>query len=280
MKEIKYLTPAEFRKMQLLQLDMIGELDKVCRKHNIKYTICAGTLLGAIRHKGYIPWDDDADITMLREDYEKFKKVANEMNPDICFFQDHSTDPEYLWGYAKLRRTNTIFVRVGQEHIKCQTGVAIDVFPLDDAPLTVLGQILQDVECFVLRKILWARVGIRNSIGIENLIYKVLVKIPVSFVYKRVSRYVQTSNNNTPNRVRILLFPAFGKLYHNNNPLNERYSMPKKWFLERAEYEFEGRTFWGIKDYDSFLKYMYNDYMTLPPEEKRLPHAPVSEYKF
>ena len=86
------LTSEEFRKMQLLELDMLIEFDRVCRKHNIKYTILAGTMLGAVRHNGFIPWDDDADIGMLREEYEKFKVVSKELNSDICYYQDHTTD--------------------------------------------------------------------------------------------------------------------------------------------------------------------------------------------
>lgn len=72
---VKELTPKQFRKMQLTQLDMLVDFDRVCRKHVINYVIFTGTLLGAVRHKGFIPWDDDADIGILREDYEKFKKV-------------------------------------------------------------------------------------------------------------------------------------------------------------------------------------------------------------
>ena len=78
--------------MQLLELDMLEELDRVCRKYDIKYCITYGTLLGAVRHKGFIPWDDDSDIAMLREEYEKFRKVAHEMDPSICYFQDHFND--------------------------------------------------------------------------------------------------------------------------------------------------------------------------------------------
>ena len=113
------LTPEQIRTMQLLELDMLKELDRVCRENGIMYTIFGGTLLGAVRHKGFIPWDDDADVCMLRGEYEKFKRVANQLNPEICFFQDHTTDPEYRWGYGKLRRTGTTYIRAGLEHIKC-----------------------------------------------------------------------------------------------------------------------------------------------------------------
>lgn len=269
----------EFRRLQLIQTDMLDELDRVCRAHDIKYVIFCGSLLGAVRHKGYIPWDDDADIAMTREDYEKFKLVAHEMNKDICFFQDHTTDPEYRWGYGKLRRTGTSFIRAGQEHIHCQTGVAIDIFPFDDIPKSTIGQMLQDFECFCLRKITWSEVGRVNLKGFWKCWYTLLSKIPMSFVYKRLSRYTKKSNNKTDNYVRLLMFTSFGKLYK-KNPIKLRYGFPKSWILERAEYDFEGRKLYGTKDYDAFLKYMYGDYMTLPPEDKRDPHAPVSSYDF
>lgn len=279
MGTIKYLTPEEFRQLQVTQIPLVSEVDRVCRKHNIRYTIACGTLLGAVRHKGYIPWDDDADITMLREDYEKFKQVAHEMDPSIAFFQDHYTDPEYLWQYGKVRRTGTKYVRVGQEHIHCQTGISIDIFPLDDVPKSTFLQIMQDIDCYYLRKILYARVGKVSEKGFAKFRYKYLSLISVDHVYKRFEKHIAKSSNSTPNRVRLLGFTSFGKLYTKHS-LKERYSMPKEWFLERAEYDFEGLKVYGIKDYDAFLKYMYDDYMTLPPEEKRIPHAPVSEIKF
>lgn len=277
--EVINLPAEDFRKMQLLQLDMIKELDRVCRKHNIRYVLTCGSLLGAIRHKGYIPWDDDADIGMLRREYEKFRKVAHELNPEICYFQDHKNDPEYLWEYGKLRRVGTSYVRAGQEHLKGKTGVFIDIFPMDDVPRTIIGQILQDFYCFCLRKILWSRVGKLNEKGFLKIWYNIISHIPVEWVYRRVDKMTAKSRNKSPNRVRILLFTSFGKLNYKHR-LKDRYSMPKKWFVERKEYEFEGCKFYGTKDYDGFLKYMYNDYMSLPPEDKREPHAPVSSYNF
>ena len=189
MSKTKELSPEQFRKMQLTELDMLVEFDRVCRKHNIEYVLFGGSLLGAVRHKGYIPWDDDADIGMLRKDYEKFKKHMDEMNPNICFFQDHETDPEYRWGYGKLRRTGSKYVRVGQEHLKCQTGIFVDIFPMDDIPKSVIGQILQDWHCFCLRKILWSEVAKYNEKGFWKIWFAILSKIPTSIPFSQFKIY-------------------------------------------------------------------------------------------
>lgn len=277
--ERRILTSEEFRRMQLVGLEVLTEVDRVCRKHNINYVIFCGTLLGAVRHKGYIPWDDDADIAMLREDYEKFKSVLYDINPDICFVQDHETDPEYRWGYTKVRRMGTTYIRLGQEHLNNKTGIFIDIFPLDDVPKSIVGQVFQDFYCYCCRKVLWSEVGKVNSKGVKKAWFSLLSHIPVDRVFKWIDVYKKKSRNSTPNRVRNLLFPAIGKVYV-HNPIRERYGMPKKWFLERAEYEFEGHKFYGTKDYDAILRYTYRDYMTLPPEEKRQQHAPVSFIDF
>lgn len=279
MSKAKELTPEQFRKMQLTELEMLVEFDKLCRAHEINYVLFGGSLLGAVRHKGYIPWDDDADIGMLREDYNKFKQYANELDSSICYFQDHDTDSNYRWGYGKLRRTDTEYVRVGQEHLKCKTGIFVDVFPMDDIPKCVAGQIFQDIHCCILRKILWSEVAKKNTKGLLKMWYSGLSKIPMSVSFKGYNRYARKSRNSTPNRVRCLSFPATGTLYR-KNPISQRYGMPKVWFMEREEYEFEGHYFFSSKDYDTVLTYIYGDYMQLPPEDKRDPHSPFSIIRF
>ena len=165
--------------------------------------------------------------------------------------------------------------------MKGKTGVFVDIFVLDDCPKSVLGMELQDLWCFFVRKILYSRVGKVNETGMKKAIYSLLSVIPVKWVYGRVEKMASRSNSSTPNRVRTLLFPTFGKLYMKNaHPAKIRYGMPKSWFLDRAEYDFEGHKLYGTKNYDAFLKYVYNDYMTLPPKEKRFPHAPVSSFNF
>lgn len=276
------VTGEDLKRLQNIQLELMSEFDRVCRKHNIKYTITCGTLLGAIRHKGFIPWDNDADISMLREDYEHFKKVANELDPDICFFQDHDTDPGYLWGYGKIRKTGTTFVREGQSHIHCKTGVYIDIMPADDIPKSVIGQELNNFKWTILRKILWSRVAVANS---TQLRWKLISKIPVSVVYKALDKAAQKSSNSSDKPVRVLTLPSGGKerskLYHaGKNDVSLRYGVPKAWHLELSEYQFEDRKFFGTKDYDGYLTSRYGDYMQLPPEDKRVPKDPAEEWEF
>ena len=272
----RILTPDEFRRMQQLELELLVEFDRVCRKHDIGYVIWGGTMLGAIRHKGFIPWDDDADVAMLREDYEKFKKVISDLNPEVCFFQDNTTDTEYRWGYGKLRRTGTKYIRLGQEHIKCKTGVFIDIFPYDDIPRWLPLQMLQDFYCYCLRKITWSEVGKKSCRGFMRIWYTLLSKIPLSWVYTGLSWIHRKSNNSTPNRVTCLMYTAIGKLYF-KSPLKERYGIPKIWLREREEFVFEGHKLYGSKHYDAYLTYLFRDYMQLPPEDKREQHAPVSD---
>lgn len=273
---IKEIKGKEFRRLQLIQLDILKEVDRVCRENGIRYSISCGTLLGAVRHQGFIPWDDDIDVFMLREDYEKFKLISNRLNTDICWFQDHSTDKEYLWGYAKVRRTGTSYTRVGQEHLKYGTGVAIDIFPLDDVPENRFGQKWQDFRCFVWRKTLWSHVAKKNSKGLKKLWWSFLSNFSVEKIYKKIDCYAKKSNNSTPNGVRVLMCPL-----PDHNSAKTRYSFPKKWMFDLTEYPFEGSLFYGIKDYDSYLKYTFKgDYMQFPPEAERLVHAPVSDYNF
>ena len=104
------------RKAQLIMFNLLKELDKVCKKNNINYWLDSGTLLGAVRHKGFIPWDDDIDICMLEKDYKKFLKIAKKELSENVFLQTEETDKNYIWfPYAKLRDRNSVFIEEGQK---------------------------------------------------------------------------------------------------------------------------------------------------------------------
>ena len=281
MRNSVQLSHEDFKRLQMLELDNLKEFDRVCRKHRIIYTLSSGTMLGAVRHKGFIPWDDDADISMLREEYEKFVLVSNELDQNICFFQDHSTDPEYRWGYGKIRRTGTQYIRTGQEHLKCQTGIFIDIFPLDDVPNSKIRRIIQKERCFITRKLMYAEIGrvSDNENKFMRLLYSVLSKIPIDYAFYRLKKYTRKSKNATSCAVRTLTYDALGKKAK-KLPKDFQYGRPKKWFLNVAEYEFEGCHFYGPKDYDEYLTFKYGDYMKMPPEDKRQQNSPVSYIEF
>ena len=279
MAEARELSDEELRQMQLLQLGMVEELDRVCRKHGITYAISDGTLLGAVRHQGYIPWDDDADISMLRSEYEKFKAVAHELDPDICFFQDHSTDPAYRWGYGKLRRTGTVYIRPGQEHVPSQTGVFIDIFPWDGIPKSLPGMVLNDAYCAFLRKATYSAVGKRSAdaSAAARLAFGLLSRIPIDWVHERFEAMAARYNRQEGGRVRIYAWPALGR-QTNDHPLRELYGIPKEWLQNTEDYSFEGKIFRGVAADDDYLKYMYGNYWELPPEDQRHPHTPASVF--
>lgn len=130
----------DLRQMQVILLELLLEVDRICRKREIKYMLSSGTLLGAVRHKGFIPWDDDLDVTMLRSEYDRFCEACEEdLDRSRFFLQTHKNTPGYRWGYAKLRRVGTEYVRAGQEHMDYPTGVFIDIFPRDNVPDVYFG---------------------------------------------------------------------------------------------------------------------------------------------
>ena len=258
------------RKIQLIQLEMLEEVDRICKKCGIKYNIIAGTLLGEVRHGGYIPWDDDADIAMLRPEYERFRiAVRTELDTTKFYFQDNRRTRAYRWGYGKLRRKNTLFLREHQEHMPYKQGVFIDIFPLDGVPDNYLFRSIKNFECFCIRKILWSEVGrIAENGYMKRWWFSILAKIPEQAVWNYYYRMVVNANRRRTKMVRILMFPT----------PNKEWGYYRSWYENSVDINFEGKIFQGIKDYDEYLRFKFGDYMTLPPVEKRKVH-PVSALK-
>lgn len=264
------LTSEQLRQVQMIQLEMLVEVDRICKKCGIKYNIIAGTLLGAVRHGGYIPWDDDADVALLRPEYEKFRNACKtELDKTRFYFQDHRNTKGYRWGYGKLRRKHTLFLRENQEHMPYKQGIFIDIFPLDGVPDNYIARSVQNFECFCVRKILWSRVGkIAERNFWKRQVYRLLDRIPEHEVFRYYHRMVLRADRRRTRMVRILTFPT----------PNEEYGYFRCWYENSADIPFEGKFFPGIKDYDSYLSFKFGDYMVLPPKEKRKVH-PVSRLK-
>lgn len=310
-EEIK-LTPDQIRRLQLVELDILLELDRICRKYNINYFLCGGTLLGAVRHKGFIPWDDDVDIGFLRVDYERFCKVfAQETDLNKYFLQTWKTDKNYRWSYGKIRRLGTEYVRSGQEHMKYVSGISIDIFPYDYLPFDL--QLQKDLEkfskwqiiddfhryevidskflkvkemqkfrtqafiCGICRKILYSVVGKYQEPQLSvRLLFTVLALIPSRPVLKIMEENAQKYNDiEKYGGIRIRQFS------YANDIIRPNIGWLAEKLKEFSEIEFEGFNFYMPKDYHWYLTGTYGThYMELPPDYMRHGVAPVSKIDF
>ncbi|WP_191089632.1 MULTISPECIES: phosphorylcholine transferase LicD [Paenibacillus] len=255
------------RRIQLIQLEMLIEVDRICRICGIRYQIIAGTMLGAIRHGGYIPWDDDADVALLRSEYEKFRKAClTELDTSRFYFQDHRNTPGYRWGYGKLRRKDSLFLREYQEHMPYEQGIFIDIFPLDGTPDMYPVRVLHNLKCFCVRKTLWSAVGRFSEPKLfVRLLYRFLSGIPEEWALRRYEKLIVRSNRKRTTHVRILMFPT----------PNRTYGYKRSWYENSTPVMFENHMFQGIQAYEEYLTFKFGDYMILPPESKRKVH-PVS----
>ena len=251
-------------KLQEHQLKIALEIDRICRENNINYLMDAGTLLGAVRHKGFIPWDDDLDICMLREDYDKFAEIAKTELDSKYFYQDVNTDKNYGLCFAKIRENNTIFREEMAKNVHAHEGIFVDIFPIDNISDNIsTAKFVFKVSLF-LRMLLLAKSKyiLDNSTiskKIEIFILKALsIIIPRKFIIYLMKK-VQSKYKNKDTK----MVTSFGTSYFNKNVMN------KKWYSEGKEYIFEGKKLFGTKHYDEFLSFLYGDYMTPPPEGKR-----------
>ena len=262
------LDQTTLRRLQLTELEMLLEIDRVCKKNGIRYTIIAGTMLGAVRHGDFIPWDDDADVAMTRDQYELFREACErDLDHERFSFQDDRLTPGYRWGYGKLRRNGTLFLREHQEHMPYDQGVFVDVFPLDPVPNSHLGRIVWNVRCWAVRKVLWSRVGkLADKSAFRRGIYSLLDRIPEERALGWFNGLVGRASRTTSEWVRILMFPT----------PNREYGYLRKWYDSTKPATFCGFIFPGVSDADEYLSFKFGDYMTLPPQSQRKTH-PVSD---
>lgn len=265
------LTEDQLRKLQQAELEMLQEIERICEKNNIVYSIIGGTLLGAVRHGGFIPWDDDADVAMLRSEYDRFVQACSrDLNQEKFYFQDMHHTPGYRWGYGKLRKKGTLFLRQGQENMPYEQGVFVDIFPGDNVPDGTIARKIHNFQSFVLRKLMWSEVGQFTEKNVFiRLLYRVMAKIPAAWNIKQIEKLKNKCNTKKTEMIRTLLFPVpKGKAGY-----------PRKWYEKSIPVQFEGIQLHMMEGYKEYLPYKFGeDYMQLPPENQRKLH-PVSQVK-
>lgn len=240
-------------------LDILIYLDKVCRDNDINYTLYAGTLIGAARHKGFIPWDDDVDVAMLWEDYKKFIQLPElKQNKNFVLhepFSEKRFKERYYYPYAKLEDSKTI---VYTDKVD-KSGIFIDVFPLFSFPNEELESRKISRK---MSKLHW-RVLV-NATRYSNPIKK-LCRFLLALRYKR-SRDKMIQIATSPRDSGDYVGDFFGQ----NDSFN--YKFEKEIFNEYVELPFEGKDFKVVKDYDKILRTMYGNWEVVPPKEKRVTH--------
>ena len=266
---------ADFEKRQLFAklLDLLVVFNSVCQQNGIKYFVFGGTMLGAVRHKGFIPWDDDVDVVLFREDYNKLKEVALKGAFKFPYFlQDPSTDIGYPKGYCRLRNSITTEIPIFDVYEKCNHGIFIDVFPLDQLPDDDLQLRKQINKLKRLRMLMnafsryYSHVEAEGASTSTYIAYKMLSLLfksnilNMSDLYKRYEETATKYSAVMTNRVGTI-----AGTFDNNRFIFDQ----RPWLSKTIWLDFEKIKVPVPEAYDEILKHSYGDYM-VPKKEKTL----------
>ena len=250
--------------IRTLQLRIIGNLlavDKVCREHGLRYYIYDGTMLGAVRHGGFIPWDDDLDIAMPREDYETFITYANEWLSEPYEFVSYETDSSYPLPFGKVQDASTALIE--RPHLPYLGGLYIDVFPIDGVPENGLLRRIHLVRYDILKKAVYMayRDPYRHGKGPSSWIPLFCRKIIGQQRLQRMTR-------------RLLRKYRFAECQH-VCVFDDGFRgvISKEVLGKPTPVTFEGREVMGVEHADAYLTHMYGDYMTPPPHDSQRQHC-------
>ena len=251
---MKTITPDE---LKTIQLDLLRKTADFCEQNGFRYFLCGGTLIGAIRHNGYIPWDDDIDIAMPRPDYDRFVQTFNQ--PDnYCQVVDLDTDINYPYAFAKVYDNRTILKEL---YYKGEIGVYIDLFPADG--VKCVNQIRKIMR---LHKILHTKRANYYKRTISKKIINTFGKmLLLPFSAHQIATWID-------NECRKYAFGSVPKAGLIANPLGVGEMVDKHVFDGDVYQEFEGRLYRVPAGYDAWLRSIYGDYMQLPPVEHRVTH--------
>lgn len=266
------------RRIQKISLEILKIIADICEKKGFKYFLVYGTLIGAIRHKGFIPWDDDVDIMMPRDDYDALlhylinnyneKSYLKVFNPDTC--KDY---PYMITRICDIR----YYIKVKNEKF-CGMGAFIDIYPFDGLGNDKKEALKYGLKGDMLSSLCFLSTREKNPITVEKKLLKKIIKTPLfyfskligkNFFQKRLSSLVKKFEYDQSNYVGCVVWLSGG----------EKDIFPRKWFDEYLVVPFEKYKFRIPKDYDLFLKHIYGEYMKLPPLEDRYGHHEYSVYK-
>lgn len=243
--------------LKQVQIQILDDVAAFCDKEKLTYFLAYGTLIGAIRHQGYIPWDDDIDLVMPRKDYDYFMRYYNQSTSRYKFV-DYEIDPDYLYPFGKVMDTKTVLKE--NCHISYDLGVNIDIFPLDKVDAE--GKLLR-LEKRIRKIIFFKTMPWSSRRGLlKNLILTAgrvaFSVIPLKVLIAKTIQYGKSLNKTNSVKVSV--------------PVDGAYNVnvwDKSWFESYEYHEFEKKQYKIPVGYDPWLRDVYGDYMQIPPEEQR-----------
>lgn len=261
------MTKEELREYQLSQLELLEITDRICKELDITYYLIGGTLLGAVRHKGFIPWDADIDIAMPRADYEVYRRYWEEHKNDRYFYQHYTTEKNHLQPHAVLKIKNTKVIlndRVSNYLPQCE-GIYMDIFPLDNPPESPKQQKKQAKKIKRINRIIELKAGYRYGVtSVYKMILKKMLQFalsPVSFTQLNKELDTCMKKYSTPNG-RYLVSMASHYSYWKQLMPADIYGTPARILFENEYFNAPAKT-------DEYLTRIYKNYMEIPPDADR-----------
>ncbi len=245
------------------ELELFDAFSNVCDRLNIDYYAIGGTLLGAVRHSGFIPWDDDIDVGILRKDYERFITNAQRFLPSNMFLQTNETDREYPMRFAKIRMNNTTFIETSVRKRRMNHGIYIDVFPIDYYPESKIRQL---VWC-VRERLIGARLSTCFDIQTERMSVKDRCVYALSCILYSSVKRAQTRFDECLRKEK-----ESGLVRNYSGAWGSKEIVPADYFRSQVTLSFENRKIKAPIRYNEYLSKIYGDYMKLPPKEKQIAH--------
>lgn len=257
------MRPIDLEEQKQIQLNILIKVDQFCRENNLRYSLGGGTLLGAVRHKGFIPWDDDIDIMMPRPDYDKFVRSFNGYDEDLtCEAYELNKKHRYICGKVYNNKT----VQEEPNAIK-NIGIFIDIFPIDGFPSNESHR-----KTFLRKVFLWEGIFCLKQSKHNGSLKKICIKLILSII---PASYINNKLNKLLTKYPFSTTPYSGAVC---GSYREKECYKSDLFTQYTELEFEKQKFMSIQDYHSYLIQHYGDYMKLPPENKRIPFHTVKSY--
>ncbi|MCI8515617.1 MAG: LicD family protein [Hungatella sp.] len=259
-----YEVSAKLKKIWKTELQILQEIIRVCNKYHLRLTMWAGSMLGGVRHQGFIPWDDDLDVALLREDYEKLVEVADKEFKKPLFFQTALTDSKFFFGYARLRNSETTGMITWNQSSDYNNGIYVDIYVLDgyDDKKANLRRQLQKrdfISQFLNTYYADDTYQSRKPAMVTKLFQSIAHVHPYEYWNKRYTNII-TEYNDTATRVSLMT--------HEEKDI-KKYWCSKSDFNEIIKLPFENMEVPILKNYDKILRNFYGNYMEFPPVELR-----------